>query len=184
MLLQDRRHQRHRSGICRRLQRTSLHGLDDGLPLDCHQQYSLDTPTTPSGAGNGLASYAFEANPSVNPRSAFITIAGQPLMVTQAGASCSYQLSPAKRAVGPQNTTGSITVNAPVGCAWTAKSMADWITIASGTNGSGTGTVTYAVAVNPGPAREGMIAVADQTFVMDQAAPAGQADLSVTISPS
>jgi uncharacterized repeat protein (TIGR01451 family) len=141
-------------------------------------------PITPGGAGDGSAGYAVAANPSTSTRSAFISIAGQPLMVTQAGASCSYQLSPASRTVGPQSSTGSITVYAPLGCAWTAKSMADWITITSAVSGSSTGTLTYALAANPGPAREGMVTIADQTFTLDQAAAAGHADLSVMITPS
>lgn len=43
---------------------------------------------------------------------------------------------------------GSFNVIAPNGCNWTAMSNSAWLTITSGQNGSGNGTVTYTVAKN------------------------------------
>jgi hypothetical protein len=43
--------------------------------------------------------------------------------------------------------------------AWTARADHPWLEITAGAAGSGTGTVTYSVAANPGPARTGTIAV-------------------------
>lgn len=65
---------------------------------------------------------------------------------------------------------GSISVSAPAGCAWTATSMVDWITIAAGASGTGAGTVSYSVAANQSPAvRNGWISIARQTFTVTQA---------------
>ena len=57
---------------------------------------------------------------------------------------------------------------AAVGCPWTATSDATWITIDSGTSGNGDGTVNYSVASNSGPARNGTMTIAQQTFTVSQ----------------
>jgi hypothetical protein len=60
-------------------------------------------------------------------------------------------------------------VSAPNGCQWTAASNRPWLTIDSGSSGSGDGTVNYAVEANPGPARSGAITVAGEVVDVDQA---------------
>lgn len=64
---------------------------------------------------------------------------------------------------------GTIAVTAPDGCAWTATSGAPWITIASGSTGSGNGTIAYTVAGATGVQRSGSITVAGQAFTITQA---------------
>ena len=56
------------------------------------------------------------------------------------------------------------------GCAWQAQSDAPWLTITSGASGSGDGTISYAVAANPGlTQRVGRItATGDQDFTVTQ----------------
>lgn len=49
--------------------------------------------------------------------------------------------------------TGSVSVTAGTGCAWSATSNASWITITSGASGTGNGTVGYSVAANTSTAR-------------------------------
>jgi uncharacterized protein (TIGR03437 family) len=51
---------------------------------------------------------------------------------------------------GSGAATGAISVTAPAGCQWAAATVADWITITSGQNGSGNGTVVYSLAPNNG----------------------------------
>ncbi|MCM3871930.1 MAG: DUF4214 domain-containing protein [Pyrinomonadaceae bacterium] len=63
--------------------------------------------------------------------------------------------------------TGSVSVTS--GCAWTAVSNAVWITVTSGSTGSGNGTVGYSVAANTGAARIGTITIAGQIFTVNQA---------------
>jgi M6 family metalloprotease-like protein len=68
-----------------------------------------------------------------------------------------------------QAETGNILVYAPYGCAWTAVSAADWITITSGAGGSGAGTVAYSVAANTSSTwRTGIITVGWRTFTVTQ----------------
>jgi hypothetical protein len=62
-------------------------------------------------------------------------------------------------------------VTTTVGCAWTASSTAQWITISSGQSGTGSGSVGFSVAANAGAARSGTVTVAGQTATVNQAAP-------------
>ncbi len=64
----------------------------------------------------------------------------------------------------------SIDVNAGSGCTWTAVSSASWITIDSGSSGTGSGVVAAQVDVNSGPARTGTIAIAGEVVTIWQAA--------------
>jgi hypothetical protein len=61
-----------------------------------------------------------------------------------------------------------VNVTTAGGCAWTATTADNWITITSGASGSGNGSVHFTVAADSGPARTGTIAIADQTFTVTQ----------------
>ena len=61
-------------------------------------------------------------------------------------------------------------VTAAAGCAWTASSGVNWITVSSGASGSGTGTATLSVGLNLGGSRSGTATVAGQTVTVNQAA--------------
>ena len=52
---------------------------------------------------------------------------------------------------------------------WTAFSSVPWITVTSGTSGTGNGTVNYSVAANAGLPRPGTLSIAGQTFTVNQA---------------
>src|SRR6185295_11254934 len=81
---------------------------------------------------------------------------------------CTYTISPASKTSGSNGGTGSVSVTAPSNCTWTATSNANWISISSGTSGTGNGTVNYSVAANTGPARVGTLSIAGQTFTVNQ----------------
>src|ERR1041384_5400361 len=73
-----------------------------------------------------------------------------------------------------------MTVTASGGCAWYVINTNSWITIVSGTNGTGNGTVTYTVAANASAsARSGNIRIGDQIFLATQS---GNTDPSCTYS--
>jgi hypothetical protein len=116
-------------------------------------------------------------------RTAAVTIGGQSHGIAQEGRAptvCSYELSPARADFGRDAATGTFTVSAPDGCAWTAASRASWITINSGTQGAGNGSVSYAVTRNTEIAdRVGTIAVAERTFTVEQSGDAGLCQYSV-----
>ena len=97
---------------------------------------------------------------------------------------CTYSLSPGSASPGAGLTTGTLTVTAGTGCAWTATSNATWITITAGASGTGNGTVGYSVAANGGAARTGTLTVGGQTFTVTQAAGGGTSGCSYSVSPT
>ena len=81
---------------------------------------------------------------------------------------CTYTLSATMATFAEAGGAGSVNVTSVAGCPWTATSNANWITINSGTPGSGNGTLNFTVAANTGLARTGTITVAGQTFTVNQ----------------
>ena len=76
------------------------------------------------------------------------------------------------------STSGSIAVTAPAGTNWTVSSNVAWITITSGTSGSGSGTVSYTVSENTLTApRTGTIWISGQPYTITQAGTGGTAVL-------
>jgi len=133
----------------------------------------LTITSAPNGTGNGSVTFSVTANPNAQQRVGTIAVDGQTFTVTQAAVSpCTFSLSPTSQSVPSAATTGSFTVTAGPNCSWTATSNnADWLTVTSAPNGTGNGTVTFAVAANPNPQqRVGTIAVNGQTFTVTQAA--------------
>ena len=127
------------------------------------------TITSGSGSGNGAATYSVAANPSIAPRSGTMTIAGQTFTVNQSGIPCSFSISPTSQGFTSAGGAGTVNVTTLSGCAWTASSSIPWIMITSGASGSGSGTVAYSVAANPGTGtRSAGFTVAGQTFTVTQ----------------
>ncbi len=83
---------------------------------------------------------------------------------------CTYSISPTSATSGQPGGSGSVSVTAPSGCAWTAASNASWITVTGGASGSGNGTVTYNVAPYTGKPknRNGSMTIAGQSFTIKQ----------------
>jgi hypothetical protein len=73
--------------------------------------------------------------------------------------SCPASIAPTTQSVIAAGGTLQISVTAPAACTWTAAPTVPWITVMSGSSGSGTGTVTYAVDGNAGPERTGSVVV-------------------------
>ncbi len=88
----------------------------------------------------------------------------------QAATVCSYNATPTSAAFTESGGNGSVTVIAQAGCNWIATSNASWLTLTTGANGYGNGTVSYTVAANAGAARTGTLVVADQIVNITQAA--------------
>jgi hypothetical protein len=101
-----------------------------------------------------------------------MTIAGQTLTVTQeAGLVCTYTITPANKTMTRSGGSGTVSVTAGVGCGWTAVSNASWITVTSGSAGSGNGVVSYSVSFNTtGASRTGTVTIAGKTFTVKQSA--------------
>ena len=84
-------------------------------------------------------------------------------------AGCSYSLSPTSAAVSSIAGTSSFNINTGAGCAWTAVSNNSWITITSGSSGTGNGVVNFSFDSNKASlGRTGTITAGGQTFTITQ----------------
>jgi hypothetical protein len=125
-----------------------------------------------SGVGPGTVTYSVPANPTGSPRNGSLSIAQQRFTLAQSGPPCSNSsLSPPTGAnFTGAGGTGTVTVTIPAGCAWQAFA-GNFVTITSGANGVGPGTVTYSVLPNTtGASRNLSITIAGNPFMVSQAA--------------
>ena len=67
--------------------------------------------------------------------------------------------------------TGTVEVTTGSTCGWTAASESAFLTVTAGASGTGSGTVTYAVAANAGGPRTGSLLVAGRRVTVFQASP-------------
>ena len=82
---------------------------------------------------------------------------------------CTFSLAPTSQTFTSAGGTGTVNVITQNGCFYNVFSNdSAFITVTSGTTGSGPGTVTYTVAPNSGPARTGAITIADIQFIVNQ----------------
>ena len=140
-----------------------------------------------NGSGSGSVGFSVATNTG-GARSETITIAGQSFTVTQAAAtaaSCAYAINPTSQLIGAEGGTGApVAISTTPACAWSATSTASWITVTSGSSGSGGGSVGFSVATNTGSARTGSITIGSETFIVMQAAAASCAYAIVPTSQS
>lgn len=130
---------------------------------------------TVGGSRSGTGDYTLSATPNTtaSPRSAVVTIAGTAVSVTQsAGASCQVSVSSSSMTVDESLlNNATVQVTAASGCAWTASSSAPWLTVRSGSSGSGNGTVTFRVEANTiASSRTATLTIGGQAVTVTQAA--------------
>ncbi|MEK6406223.1 MAG: SBBP repeat-containing protein [Acidobacteriota bacterium] len=120
-----------------------------------------------SGTGNGTVAFSVAINNGAA-RTGIMTIAGQTFTVNQASG-CTFLIDHTSKSFTSQGGTDTVAVStSDASCAWTASRNDNWITISSGSIGSGNGTVGYSVAANMGPARTGFLNIANNTFTVSQ----------------
>lgn len=142
------------------------------------------TLTTSSGSGAGNVVFNIALNAGVG-RNSTITVNGVAFIVTQAGASCTYQINPGSATYGAGGGSSLIDLVTQLACAWTAVSNNPWIVITSGSSGTAKGTIGYTVVDNYGSAiaRLGSITITGgNTFVVSQNAGQG-AGFAVPVNP-
>ena len=136
-----------------------------------------------SASGPGTVAYSVAPNPTTEARSGSLVMGGQTHAIAQQArpaTACIYELSPGSAEFGKDAATGTFSVGAPNDCAWTSTSGAPWLLVSSGNEGSGNGTVSYAVARNLDVvARTATIAVVNKTFTVRQSGDIGGCQYSV-----
>ena len=144
------------------------------------------TPIVEGGGSNGLVRYTLATNTTPYNRTGVVVIASQPFTVVQSGdpLACGYVLSPTSQAHNPASSTGVVAITSQAGCAWTVSNTNSWVTILSGSSGSGNGQVLYSVANNTASTagRTGVVFIAGQPFTVSQSP--GIIICAYSISPS
>jgi hypothetical protein len=133
----------------------------------------IQITTNSSGTGSKTIGYIVSPNPNSYPRTGYINVEERTVSLDQAGSPCKIPLTPLSATHTPLQETGTIVVASPGGCNWTVSTINPWVTILSGTTGSGIGVITYRVNANPNSgARSGGITVTGSTdtnyFFLDQ----------------
>jgi uncharacterized protein (TIGR03437 family) len=95
------------------------------------------------------------------------------VLAPSSGLHCADTVEAAGKSFDVTGGSGSVTVSASDGCLWQAASNTNWITVSSGSPGSGSGSVQFAVAAggNAVLPRSGTITVAGQTITVTQSPP-------------
>jgi hypothetical protein len=103
---------------------------------------------------------------------------------------CTYSISPMNVNFGASGGTGSVSVTTQAGCTWTASSSAPWMTITSGSSGTGNGAINYSVSASTNPDQQTASSTfAGKLFTVTQSAATGytiaaSAGTGGTITPS
>jgi hypothetical protein len=136
-----------------------------------------DSNMNPDRDGAGL--FAKFCPPTVAGGKVYVpTFSGQ-LNVYGLLPSCTVALSNTQQVMLATGGAGEVNVTAGDDCSWTATSDAAFITIDAGASGTGSGTINFVVAPNPGTQRTGAIEVAGQILTVTQ-----DAGCSFALDPS
>ena len=89
--------------------------------------------------------------------------------------SCSFAVTPPAVLIGYAGGSGSVSVTAGTGCAWTATSSASWLTITAGASGTGNSSISFVAGSNTGIAQLAYVSFANQKVgVMQGGSPSVQ----------
>lgn len=138
------------------------------------------------GTGGGSVSYAVARNLDVADRSATISVADRAFTVRQAGdiGGCQYSVGPVdfRPCMPGGNVTATLTTQAS--CPWTATPDASWLTLPSGTSGSGSGVITITFPDNYDAPHQGIVMVRWPTPTAGQNIRVAQAGCLYAVSRS
>ncbi|HMJ88732.1 MAG TPA: immunoglobulin domain-containing protein, partial [Candidatus Acidoferrum sp.] len=121
------------------------------------------------GEGPGEVIYDVHPNPLFLERSGTLLIGDERFLVRQHAIECDFSLSPANRFHGFGPGGSNFKVTTKPGCAWQVINTNTWITINSGSNGVGTGTVNYSITENRVTGRRiGHLSVGADIYTVNQ----------------
>jgi BACON domain-containing protein/all-beta uncharacterized protein len=146
-----------------------------GCSWTARADVSWITVSPASGTGAADVAVTARANEAVDGRSGQVTVADKPVMFRQEGkaaASCEFALDPASQTWGSTAAHGRVTLQTGDTCAWTARSLDDWVTVRTAT-GTGSGAIDYDVPAYTGTQqRETRIVVGGASAIVRQDPPA------------
>jgi hypothetical protein len=134
-----------------------------------------------AGSGNGTVTVTIPPNTSLTGQTLTATIAGQTFTVNQSGVDCAVTLGSASAGFTDGGGSGSLAISTGAACGYATTSSPSWVTLVSGSSGTGPGTLLYSVGANSATSpRTGSVIIGGQTFSISQAAAA----CSVTLDTS
>lgn len=86
----------------------------------------------------------------------------------ESATTCDFTINPTNQFISSFGGNITVNVTGAASCSRTAVSTLEWISVTSGSSGSGTGTVTLSIQANTGLARTGTVTIAGQTFTVNQ----------------
>lgn len=126
-------------------------------------------PTPVTGGGNKDILFAISPyNSPLSSRTAVFRVADKEIRITQQGYTAT--VTPSTTSFPEIGGEGRIQVSVPASAFWETVALSPWITIVTGQNANGSGSVLFKVASNTGPARFGTIVVAGEPIQLSQAA--------------
>ena len=125
-----------------------------------------------TSAAAGTGSGSFNYNVALNygaPRSTYFNVEGETHLTLQdSGNGCSVSIEPAAGSYPWQGGGGTIAIGTTSGCAWTASSPNEWITLSPPVSGTGSAELGYTVAENNGGARAGSVLIGNRVHTVSQ----------------
>ncbi len=153
---------------------------DPGPGFDCRLRAAISGGVTVNSVGYLNSTTVIlnlsTVNATVGARTVLITnpdgqaVSGSNILTV---GNCAYNVTANNQNFSASGGVGTISVESPAACGWTAHSNVDFIAINSGGTGNGTGTISFSVAPTVGGARVGNIFVAGRTITISQSAGGG-----------
>jgi hypothetical protein len=82
---------------------------------------------------------------------------------------CTYVLAPTSASFSAGSGSGTLSMTTANSCSWSASTTVSWVSLTSGTSGTGSGTIQYTVGANSGTAsRSGAISAGGQSLSISQ----------------
>jgi hypothetical protein len=127
-----------------------------------------------AGSGIGAVTISVQENAAGTTRTGTVIVAGQTVTVTQQAGTCTYSVTPTSFTVNPVSGTRTVSMVAGTQCGWSSTPQAAWISVTSGTSGSGIGAVTFDFEANPSSTpRTGVLTIGGQAVTINQGASGG-----------
>jgi hypothetical protein len=123
-----------------------------------------------NGQGNGTVSFTVAPNAVPSVRTGNIVVEGARLQLTQAAATCTFELSRSGDTIGAAGGPLAFGVSTLAGCSWNAASNASWIAVDGTASRTGSGTVGLIVAPNGGATRVAQVSAGGRLFSVTQSA--------------
>jgi hypothetical protein len=134
----------------------------DVCPWTAASQVPWITIDRTDGAGSANVAYVVDANDTTTERTGTIEIAGYVVTIVEQGnvaPACTYSIAPVTFTPCVNAMELSATLTTQTVCPWTASPNTSWITMLSGSSGTGSAVVRFSVTSNFDAPRSGLVMV-------------------------